>query len=469
MSKFSDRLKRLHTSRVRAAEAAEAADEARAGVYSAEDVAESDSPVGPAQRGARASAPGRKRRGAEREAWVAVGASHRDDLFWFDNLVHADSAHGHHRVSELHDLELTDVTRELLGLFAAPSTHDDVVFIDIESAGLGEGSGNEAWCVGVGRIVDDGFRVRHYVLPHPDLERPMLRAVAADLAEASLFVTFNGEAFDLPRLRSHFARHDIVDPTARRDHIDLLKVVRRLVPSDGDTSLAGAERGLLGFTRRHDVPGAESPRRWSSYLRTLNVRPLLPLIEHNKLDILSLAMLLVHVQHAISGEARPVPRVDRTRPLRPPEPVRSRDASTPESGADKSEKPSEFRKKLVRSYRLKTKSRTGDPSVRRKPHSASSRSEPDGASVARKPHHRTSADASVGANVGERLSELRRLAAQLLERGRDEDAVPMLHEMLALSPRNPFPLAELARYYRAAGDDDLANLFEARLRDVAPY
>lgn len=71
--------------------------------------------------------------------------------------------------------------------------------------------------------------------------------------------------------------------------------------------------------------------------------------------------------------------------------------------------------------------------------------------------------------VGERLTDLRIQAKALIEAGRIESALPMLHEMLALSPANPFPLQELARYWRSVGDDTIADLYRSRLASVAPY
>lgn len=71
--------------------------------------------------------------------------------------------------------------------------------------------------------------------------------------------------------------------------------------------------------------------------------------------------------------------------------------------------------------------------------------------------------------VGERLAELRVQTEALIEVGAIESALPMLHEMLALSPDNPYPLGALVRYWRSEGDETLAKLYEARLKNTAPY
>lgn len=71
--------------------------------------------------------------------------------------------------------------------------------------------------------------------------------------------------------------------------------------------------------------------------------------------------------------------------------------------------------------------------------------------------------------VGERLTDLRIQAEALIDAGRTESALPLLHEMAALSPTHTFPLIELARYWRSVGDDQLADLYQSRLSAVAPY
>lgn len=72
-------------------------------------------------------------------------------------------------------------------------------------------------------------------------------------------------------------------------------------------------------------------------------------------------------------------------------------------------------------------------------------------------------------SVGEHIGQLRTHARGLIEAGLSESALPLLHEIASISPTNPFALTELARYYRAAGRDDIASLYESRLKSTAPY
>ncbi len=71
--------------------------------------------------------------------------------------------------------------------------------------------------------------------------------------------------------------------------------------------------------------------------------------------------------------------------------------------------------------------------------------------------------------VGERLADLRLRAEALITVGGLESALPLLHEMAALSPTHPFPLSQLAEYWRTQGNGRLAELYAARLAAIAPY
>lgn len=71
--------------------------------------------------------------------------------------------------------------------------------------------------------------------------------------------------------------------------------------------------------------------------------------------------------------------------------------------------------------------------------------------------------------IGERLTELRLRAEALIEVGGLESALPLLHEMAALSPTHTFPLTQLVAYWRSKGNEQLAELYAGRLSAVAPY
>ncbi len=73
-------------------------------------------------------------------------------------------------------------------------------------------------------------------------------------------------------------------------------------PDDG-CRLAALERGLLGFERVGDVPGFEIPSRYFQFLRTADPRPLVDVLEHNRLDLISLAAVVARAQGLVAGGA----------------------------------------------------------------------------------------------------------------------------------------------------------------------
>jgi hypothetical protein len=72
-------------------------------------------------------------------------------------------------------------------------------------------------------------------------------------------------------------------------------------------SLVALERQILGARRVGDVPGFEIPARYFQFIRSGDARPLAAVLEHNRLDLLSLAGLtarLLQLVHGGPGVAR---------------------------------------------------------------------------------------------------------------------------------------------------------------------
>ena len=60
------------------------------------------------------------------------------------------------------------------------------------------------------------------------------------------------------------------------------------------------EQTLCGHTREGDVPGFEIPSRYFHFVRTGDARGLAAVTEHNRLDLLSLAMLAAHASQTLA-------------------------------------------------------------------------------------------------------------------------------------------------------------------------
>jgi len=172
------------------------------------------------------------------------------------------------------------------------------VFFDLETTGLSGGAGTCAFLVGCGWFDAEGaFVTRQYLLARTSDERPMLGAVAACLARAGSLVSFNGKSFDAPVLETRYLLHRLDwDRIADRVHLDMLHPARRFWsaahgPAAGSCSLSSLEEQVLKVRRVGDVSGFEIPSRYFQFIRSGDPRPLAPVLEHNRLDLVSLAGL----------------------------------------------------------------------------------------------------------------------------------------------------------------------------------
>ncbi len=209
-----------------------------------------------------------------------------------------------------------------------------LLFVDLETTGLAGGAGTQAFLVGCAWFDGGTFRVRQFLLTSPRGERAMLDAVARLAGESDTVVTYNGKSFDLPLIETRYLFQRMSTPFAGKPHVDMLHTARRLwrsdargderggahsergsAPHDGrgdgwgrraptafeqgvgvsgrssSCRLSELERTLCGHERDGDVPGFEIPARYFRYIRTGDPSSLVDVLEHNRLDLVSLALL----------------------------------------------------------------------------------------------------------------------------------------------------------------------------------
>jgi uncharacterized protein len=238
----------------------------------------------------------------------------------------SDRFHGARRVGDCMFAD-SDALRLLDPTLSPPDVRGDrTLFVDLETTGLSGGAGTVAFLVGCGWFDMGAFQVRQFLLTSYASERALLAAVADCFAATTLLVTYNGKTFDVPVMETRWLFHRIPPPLDAVRHFDMLHPARRLWrhrthasaieqpaarPRDGATHenggcrLATLERVLCGVTRVGDVPGMEIPSRYFRFLRSGDASPLEPVLEHNRLDLISLAAVTAHaVELAQEGCAR---------------------------------------------------------------------------------------------------------------------------------------------------------------------
>jgi uncharacterized protein len=165
------------------------------------------------------------------------------------------------------------------------------VYVDTETTGLSGGSGTVAFLIGMALVDEDALVVTQYLMTRFSGESAMLESFSEALSLDDRLVSYNGKSFDLPLLLTRYRMQAVPQCFTQLPHLDLLHPVRRLFAAGWpDCRLLTLEDRLLGFRRQHDLPGSEAPAAWADYLRQGRAEKLIQVVEHNRQDIVSLAL-----------------------------------------------------------------------------------------------------------------------------------------------------------------------------------
>ena len=218
--------------------------------------------------------------------------------FETEKLYEAHRRHGSADIGALADLP-NDFLDELSSGAISQAPPEEWAFLDTETTGLAGGAGTSAFLIGIGHIARDGFRVRQFFMRGYSEEASVLDAVARRLAQFRVLITYNGRAYDQPLLEARYRWRRARSPFGALKHLDLLHGARRLWKLRFERCrLVDLENRILGVERQGDMPGALIPYIYFEYLRTRQAAHLLPVFQHNAIDILSLACLTAIVPHA---------------------------------------------------------------------------------------------------------------------------------------------------------------------------
>jgi hypothetical protein len=175
----------------------------------------------------------------------------------------------------------------------------DFKFMDIETLGL---SNVPLILIGVAEIEGNNIITSQYFLRDLDEEIAVLKGYFSHLDENSVHVTFNGKTFDVPFIKNRLNYHRIsVD--FNLPHLDLMYFAKYLWRDDlPNCHLQTIEKYKFGLERVDDVPGQYIPGYYRTYLSEKNIGPMVPIIEHNRQDIISLADFLMKMYEEVNLE-----------------------------------------------------------------------------------------------------------------------------------------------------------------------
>ena len=180
-------------------------------------------------------------------------------------------------------------------LLASVVPQSGFLVLDLETLGL---SGAPVFLYGIARCVGDSLEIHQYLAREGGEEPAALMSALAHLQEAIALITYNGRTADVPWLRQRSAFFGM-GPLQEKLHLDLIYPTRFRYRTTGppgepmfDHKLSTVEKELLGVDRTDDVPGYLVPYFYKRYETLHNVGPLVPIIDHNRADLVSTARLL---------------------------------------------------------------------------------------------------------------------------------------------------------------------------------
>ncbi|CAM4284869.1 ribonuclease H-like domain-containing protein [Paenibacillus alkaliterrae] len=207
--------------------------------------------------------------------------------------------HGHHAIMELR--------KAASGLSAFhPSfqaSAEKVLFLDLETTGLGIGAGNIPFMIGLGYVLDEQFVIEQTLIRHPAEERAMLAYLAEKLQHYNYLATYNGKTFDWPLVQNRFIMNGLGRKIWEPHHLDFLHPARSIWRNTlASCKLSRVEEERLGIHREDDVPGSMAPQLYFQYLADGNPSTLEGVYRHNETDMLSLACLAIRFGHLLNGD-----------------------------------------------------------------------------------------------------------------------------------------------------------------------
>lgn len=221
--------------------------------------------------------------------------------YWISTVDHP--LHRNHGERSLKALLSVDSGR--LALAAQDSALErfspkSAVFLDTETTALGGGAGVYVFMAGIGFVHGDLFSVEQYFMRDYDEEPAMLHALNERLRSFTGLVSFFGKNFDRYRLEDRMAALGVDSALPVDCHLDLYHVGRRFYQGRfSNLKLKTLEKRVLGFGRKGDIPGAECPEAYFSYLEGDRSGRINEVFLHNFWDILSLASLTVEIDSLV--------------------------------------------------------------------------------------------------------------------------------------------------------------------------
>lgn len=241
------------------------------------------------------------------EKWMQENATpyfyNNEYCYIRESYYSLDEQHGEYRFSDLFTAVNSWQSNECHHPLSAKGLKaNDLFFFDTETTGLYGGAGSTIFLLGYGKIEENAIVIRQHFLPEPGNEVALYKSFLENVDYTTL-VTYNGKAFDWPRVKT---QHTLVKKHVPKlpsfGHFDLYHASRRLWKDMLDSvKLTNVEKDILNIHRKDDVPGFLAPMIYFDYVDRKNPDGVFQVIKHNEMDILSLITLYIHISFMING------------------------------------------------------------------------------------------------------------------------------------------------------------------------
>jgi len=180
---------------------------------------------------------------------------------------------------------------------------EQCLFLDTETTGLSGGAGTIVFTIGLAFFAAEELVFEQLFLRDFGEELAMLQHVVRRLDERPVPVSYVGKSFDRHRLAARCAVHRLGTTILGAPHLDLYHLARRRWQRElPDCRLRTVEQLRLGLQRCSDLPGSEAPAAFLDWIRD-RTGPVDRVLEHNRLDVLSVVALLAVLGGGSGGEA----------------------------------------------------------------------------------------------------------------------------------------------------------------------
>jgi uncharacterized protein YprB with RNaseH-like and TPR domain len=173
---------------------------------------------------------------------------------------------------------------------------NNILFLDTETTGLSSGTGTIAFLIGIGYFKNNYFYLFQYFMRDYDEEFAMLYEINNIIKDYKYMISYNGKAFDWNLLITRFLLNRISIENKDIIHLDLLYISRRIWRKRlVNCKLSTIEKYILKIERIDDIDGQFIPKIYFEYLETNIGNDILKVMDHNKIDILSMITLLKRI------------------------------------------------------------------------------------------------------------------------------------------------------------------------------